>query len=138
MDGRVPVRLPGSTKLWTRRLWLAPQPLQATRRLCPGSIRRMRQEHSFPSVLIEKFVELSTRISISRVPCAHDEAAMRGRPKSELVLSEAERERLVSFTLWRARHGALGQDLRLQLCAVAPALATDLSSHRVQLFVNWT
>ena len=29
---------------------------------------------------------------IRRVLCAHDEAAMRGRPKAELVLSEAERE----------------------------------------------
>lgn len=36
------------------------------------------------------------------------------------------------------RYGALGQDLRLQLCAVAPALTTVVRIHRVQLFVNWT
>ena len=38
----------------------------------------------------------------------------------------------------RARHGALGQDLRLQLRAVAPALTTLLRIHSVQLLVNWT
>lgn len=46
-----------------------------------------------PSIVNWKFIELLTALLICRVPCGHDETAMRGRPKAELVLSEAERDR---------------------------------------------
>jgi hypothetical protein len=42
-----------------------------------------------PSVLSQKFIELMRFALLCRVPCPHDEAAMRGRPKVELVFSES-------------------------------------------------
>jgi transposase len=53
-----------------------------------------------------------------RVPCAPDEAAMRGRPKAELVLTDDEREQLVALTLRRKTAQALAQRARIVLaCA---------------------
>src|SRR5512132_2240762 len=55
---------------------------------------------------------------VSRVPCAHDEAAMRGRPKAQLVLTEDERERLTALTLRRKTAQALALRARIVLaCA---------------------
>lgn len=53
----------------------------------------------------EKFVELTP--PICRVPCGHDEATTRCGLKSEVVLSEAEREQLAAFTLRRKTAQAL-------------------------------
>jgi transposase len=55
---------------------------------------------------------------VSRVPCAHDEAAMRGRPKAQLVLTEDEREQLTALTLRRKTAQALALRARIVLaCA---------------------
>jgi transposase len=55
---------------------------------------------------------------VSRVPCAHDEAAMRGRPKAQLVMTEDERERLTALTLRRKTAQALALRARIVLaCA---------------------
>src|SRR5438105_6829307 len=55
---------------------------------------------------------------VSRVPCAHDEAAMRGRPKAQLVLTENEREQLTALTLRRKTAQALALRARIVLaCA---------------------
>jgi hypothetical protein len=52
---------------------------------------------------------------IRRVPCAHDETVMRGRPKAELELSEAERKELVALTLRRKTAQALALRARIVL-----------------------
>jgi hypothetical protein len=50
----------------------------------------------------------------------HDEAAMRGRPKAELVLSETERDQLTSLTMRRKTAQALALRARIvQACAGA-------------------
>ena len=51
-----------------------------------------------------KFDDLLATDQVDRVPCGHDEAAMRGRPKAQPVLSEAEHEQLTPVTtaLWFA------------------------------------
>jgi hypothetical protein len=52
------------------------------------------------------------------VPCGHDEAAMRGRPKAELVLSQGEHEPLTALTLRRKTPQALALRARIVLaCA---------------------
>ena len=51
---------------------------------------------------------------------------MRGRPKSELVLSEAEREQLTALTLRRKTAQALALRARIVL-ACAEAATTSLS-----------
>ena len=55
---------------------------------------------------------------LHRVPCEPSDAAMRGRPKSELQLSEDEREQLKGLTLRRKTAQALALRARIVLaCA---------------------
>ncbi|ENO84363.1 transposase, partial [Thauera phenylacetica B4P] len=57
-------------------------------------------------------------IAISRVLFEHDEVIMRGRPKTELVLSDAEREQLTALTLRRKTAQAMALRARIVLgCA---------------------
>ena len=65
-----------------------------------------------------KFVELNDARLLCRVACAPDEAAMQGRPKAELALTETEREESVALALTRTTGGALGVRARTVLaCA---------------------
>jgi len=57
-------------------------------------------------------------LAVSRVLFEHDGVAMRGRPKTELVLSDAEREQLTALTLRRNTAQAMALRARIVLgCA---------------------
>jgi hypothetical protein len=87
---------------------------------------------------------------ISRVPCAHDEAAMSGPPKAQLVLTETEREELVALTLRRktaqapralARlprpHGYTGIEVRRRkTCLLALAMLALLPPTQAQRVIG--
>ncbi len=60
-------------------------------------------------------------IEVSRVVWTHGEASMRGRPKTQLMLSETEREQLEALTLRRKTAQALALRARIVLACAAGA-----------------
>lgn len=83
-------------------------------------------------VVSQKFVELLGSALLCRVPCSHGEAAMRGRPTAEPVLTEPEREELVALALRRKTAQALALRARIVLaCADGQASKAVAARQRV-------
>ena len=61
---------------------------------------------------------------------APDEAAMRGRPKAELVLTDDERQQLVALTLRRKTAQALAQRARIVLACAKGVDNKDVASRQ--------
>jgi len=69
-------------------------------------------------------------VEVSRVVFRRDEAAMAGRPKAQLVLSEVEREQLVALTLRRKTAQALALRARIVLACADGADNQDVAARQ--------